>query len=59
LAPLSANSRQVIADQAGHYIHDDDPGLVIAAIKDVLHSVRTGNQLDIVTPTRTDPSTTG
>ncbi|TMR98334.1 alpha/beta fold hydrolase [Nonomuraea basaltis] len=59
LAQLSANSRHIIADRAGHYIHDDDPGLVIAAIKDVLHSVRTGNQLDDVTPTRTDPSTTG
>ncbi|MFC5835055.1 alpha/beta fold hydrolase [Nonomuraea insulae] len=46
LARLSANSRHVIADRAGHYIHDDDPGLVVAAIKDVLHSVRTGHRLD-------------
>lgn len=46
LARLSANSRHVIADRAGHYIHDDDPGLVVAAIKDVLHSVRTGRRLD-------------
>ncbi|MEV1175259.1 alpha/beta fold hydrolase [Nonomuraea sp. NPDC049784] len=58
LAHLSANSRHVIADQAGHYIHDDDPQLVIAAIKDALCSVRTGSRLDDVTPARTDPSAT-
>lgn len=56
LALLSANSRHVIADRAGHYIHDDDPELVVAAIKDVLRSVRTGRPLDDVAP---DPSATG
>ncbi|MEO3801357.1 alpha/beta fold hydrolase [Nonomuraea sp. B1E8] len=59
LALLSANSRHVIAHRAGHYIHHDDPGIVVAAIQDVVHSVRTGNRLDPVAsaygPTRQEP----
>jgi pimeloyl-ACP methyl ester carboxylesterase len=45
LAQLSGNARHVVADQAGHYIHRDDPGLVVAAIREVLRSVRTGSPL--------------
>ena len=46
LARLSLNSRHVVAERSGHYIHNDDPELVIAAIQDVLHSARAGGRLD-------------
>jgi pimeloyl-ACP methyl ester carboxylesterase len=45
LARLSANSRHVIASQPGHYIHKSEPGLVTAAIQEVLQSARTGTSL--------------
>jgi pimeloyl-ACP methyl ester carboxylesterase len=45
LARLSANSRHVVATRPGHYIHKDEPGLVTAAIRDVILSARTGTAL--------------
>ena len=45
LAQLSVNSRHVIADRSGHYIHADDPALVITAVHDVLHSAQTQDRL--------------
>lgn len=40
LVSLSSNSRQVIAKDAGHYVHLDRPDLVIDAIRDVLDAVQ-------------------
>lgn len=36
LVELSTNSQHIIADQSGHYIHHDQPELVIDAIRQVL-----------------------
>lgn len=36
LVTLSSNGKQVIAEKAGHYIHIDQPELVIAAIREVV-----------------------
>lgn len=41
LAHLSTNSRQIIAEGSSHYIHLDQPELVIRAILDILEIVRT------------------
>jgi len=40
LATLSSNGRQVIAEDAGHYVHLDRPELVIDAIRDVLDAAQ-------------------
>jgi pimeloyl-ACP methyl ester carboxylesterase len=40
LARRSSNSRMVIAEKSGHYIQDDQPELVIDAIKQVVVSAR-------------------
>jgi pimeloyl-ACP methyl ester carboxylesterase len=40
LATLSSNSRQVIAEDAGHYVHLDQPELVIDAIRAVLNEAQ-------------------
>ncbi|MEY9835783.1 alpha/beta fold hydrolase [Streptacidiphilus sp. EB103A] len=45
LAQLSLNSRHVIAERSGHYIHADDPALVISAVRDVLRSAQTRDRL--------------
>jgi pimeloyl-ACP methyl ester carboxylesterase len=42
LVTLSANSRQVIANHAGHLIQMDEPQLVIDAITDVVRQVQVG-----------------
>jgi pimeloyl-ACP methyl ester carboxylesterase len=44
-ARLSANSHHIISRQAEHGLHESDPDLVIAAITDVVNSVRTGTSL--------------
>jgi pimeloyl-ACP methyl ester carboxylesterase len=36
LLELSTNSRQIIAEQSGHYIHHDQPELVVDAIRQVV-----------------------
>lgn len=56
LARLSANSRHVVTDQRGHYIHQREPDLVIAAIRDVLHSTRTRSPLAKASATPPEPS---
>lgn len=43
LASLSANSDHRIIEAAGHYIHQDRPEAVVAAIRDVVTAVRDGN----------------
>ena len=40
LAATSTQSRHVTADQAGHYIHQDDPALVINTIRDLVTVTR-------------------
>jgi pimeloyl-ACP methyl ester carboxylesterase len=40
LAALSPNGRLVIADQSGHNIHHDQPGLVVDAIRQVVEAAR-------------------
>jgi hypothetical protein len=41
-ARLSGSSRHVISGHADHALHESDPDLVIAAIREVVRSVRTG-----------------
>jgi pimeloyl-ACP methyl ester carboxylesterase len=45
LAGLSANSRHLVSDSPAHYLHDGDPDLVIAAIRDVVRAARDGAPL--------------
>lgn len=40
LASLVPGGRQVVAERSGHYIHQTEPDLVIAAIRDVVDAVR-------------------
>jgi hypothetical protein len=42
---LSTNARQVVATHSGHFIQVDQPATVIAAIRSVVVSVRTGKPL--------------
>lgn len=56
LARLSTNSRHQVTEQPGHYIHNREPDLVTAAIRDVLHSARTHTPLAEVTASPPDPS---
>src|ERR1700722_7970900 len=44
-AALSANSHHLISRHAEHGLHESDPDLVIAALTDVVNSVRTGTSL--------------
>ncbi len=45
LAGLSANSRHVLSDSAGHYLNLEDPDLVASAIRDVVRCARSGARL--------------
>jgi pimeloyl-ACP methyl ester carboxylesterase len=45
LALLSANSRHVVSGSPEHYLNEGDPDLVVSAIRDVVHSARTGAPL--------------
>jgi pimeloyl-ACP methyl ester carboxylesterase len=54
-ARLSANSRHVFSSRADHALHESDPDLVIAAITEVIDSVRTGASLP--TPSHEDGGT--
>ncbi len=40
LLPLSSQSRQMVAQQSGHYIHLEEPELVVNAIRSVVELVR-------------------
>jgi pimeloyl-ACP methyl ester carboxylesterase len=40
LADLSSNSRQVLAEDAGHYVHIEQPDLVIEAIREVMDAAQ-------------------
>ena len=45
LAVLSSNSVQAVVKGAGHEIHIDRPEAVVAAIRDVVAAVRTGESV--------------
>jgi pimeloyl-ACP methyl ester carboxylesterase len=40
LASLSTDSKHVVAERAGHYIHHDEPELVVEAILDIVRRTR-------------------
>jgi pimeloyl-ACP methyl ester carboxylesterase len=42
LAGLSTASTRITAEGSGHYVHLDDPGLVLQAIRDMAQNVRSG-----------------
>ena len=46
LSELSPQGRHVVCDHCGHYVHKDDPGLTVQAIRDVIgqaaSSIRAG-----------------
>jgi pimeloyl-ACP methyl ester carboxylesterase len=44
-ARLSANSQHVLSSQADHGLNESDPDLVLAAIREVVRSARTGTSL--------------
>jgi pimeloyl-ACP methyl ester carboxylesterase len=54
LAGLSRNAVHVTATDAGHFVQDDDPALVVAAIREALDAARNGTRLptcsDVFTP---------
>ena len=52
LAAASSNGRHIVSPRSGHWIHLDDPELVIQAIRDVITSRRTRT----VRPPCTDPN---
>lgn len=56
LAGLSTNRRHVVASHTHHYIHKKDPGLVITAIRDVVHSAHTHPPLTAPTDAGRDSS---
>ena len=45
LTQVSQNSEQIIAEESGHNIQEDDPDLVIDAIRQVVEAARTGSRL--------------
>ena len=40
LAALSSNCVHIHADRAGHYVHHDDPELVVQAIRELVRRCR-------------------
>jgi pimeloyl-ACP methyl ester carboxylesterase len=44
-ARISANAQHVLSSQADHGLHESDPDLVLAAIREVVRSARTGTSL--------------
>jgi len=40
LAALSSRGRQIVAAGSGHWVHFDEPELVIEAIREVVHVAR-------------------
>jgi pimeloyl-ACP methyl ester carboxylesterase len=48
LAQLSTNSTHIIVDNSGHYIHDEQLDVVVAAIQRVVDAARHGTRVDAV-----------
>ncbi len=44
LARLSSQSRHLLAPRSGHMIHQDEPELVVASIRELVEAVRRGKQ---------------
>ena len=40
LVQLSTNGTQIIAEQSGHYVQNDQPDLVVQAIRQVVEAAR-------------------
>jgi pimeloyl-ACP methyl ester carboxylesterase len=45
LAGLSSNAIHVVATDSGHFVHEDAPDVVLAAIAEVVEAVRSGSPL--------------
>ena len=45
LATRSSNSKLIVASESGHYIHYDQPELVVEAILEVVEAVQTATAL--------------
>ena len=45
LAGLSSNAMQVVANDSGHFVHEDAPDVVLAAIAQVVEAARSGSAL--------------
>jgi pimeloyl-ACP methyl ester carboxylesterase len=45
LAGLSSNSMQVVATDSGHFVHREEPDVVLAAIEQVVEAARSGSPL--------------
>jgi len=45
LAGLSSNALQVVATDSGHFVHEEAPDVVLAAIAQVVEAVRAGSPL--------------
>lgn len=45
LLGLSTNSKQVTAENSGHYIMIDRPDAVVASIREVVEAARTGGEV--------------
>ena len=45
LAGLSSNAMQVVATHSGHFVHEEAPDVVLAAIAQVVEAARSGSQL--------------
>jgi pimeloyl-ACP methyl ester carboxylesterase len=45
LTQRSQNAKQIIAEDSGHYIHVDQPDLVIDAIRQVVEAARNGSEI--------------
>ena len=46
LAGLSTNSRHLIVPGAGHYVHHDNPDVVVAEVTALIDAIRAGRPLD-------------
>ena len=45
LATLSSDAIQVVVENSGHFIQDEDPAIVVEAIREVVDAARTGSPL--------------
>jgi pimeloyl-ACP methyl ester carboxylesterase len=55
---LSKNSVQSVADKGGHFLHQDAPELVIAAVQIVVQAARSSSPLDLAAALRAAKSAT-
>jgi pimeloyl-ACP methyl ester carboxylesterase len=47
LAGLSSNAIHVVATGSGHFVHEDEPDVVVAAIRAVVEAARSGSPLPV------------